>query len=195
MYQLSHLLSEQKSLLTTLASTSIFQHQELLPLNETETNKEEEDNIELKRKQILSDIADKIEGCIVSALRALRRALIFIFLIDNRWSMKLFTRSQCTQDEVIMFSFQNLTENSGRFFLYEGDLTELDAIDNLPMCKLHAFLLSDVLLLTSTIVIRSVLSWWYREYTTMCTFRIFNRNCFALADVRRLVTNWRQYTM
>ena len=68
MYQLSHLLSEQKSLLTTLASTSIFQHQELLPLNEAETNKEEEDNIELKRKQVLSDIAEKIEGCIVSNL-------------------------------------------------------------------------------------------------------------------------------
>lgn len=66
MYQLSHLLSEQKSLLTTLASTSIFQHQELLPLNEAEINKEEEDNVELKRKQILSDIAEKIEGCIVS---------------------------------------------------------------------------------------------------------------------------------
>lgn len=66
MYQLSHLLSEQRSLLTTLASTSIFQNQELLSLNDTECNKEDDDSVELKRKQALSDIAEKIEGCIVS---------------------------------------------------------------------------------------------------------------------------------
>ncbi|XKL68109.1 hypothetical protein PGB90_003600 [Kerria lacca] len=108
MYQLSHLLSEQRSLLTTLASTSVFQNQERIELNDPENSKYDEDNIELKRKQALSDIAEKIEGCI------------------------------------------NLTENSGRHFLYEGDLMELDALDNSQICKLHAYLLSDVLLLTTT---------------------------------------------
>lgn len=65
MYQLSHLLSEQRSLLSTLASTSIFQNQERLPLRDSESTKDEDDNIELRRKQALSDIAEKIEGCIV----------------------------------------------------------------------------------------------------------------------------------
>lgn len=49
---------------------------------------------------------------------------------------------------------QNLTENSGRHYLYEGDLTELDAVDNSHIKKLHAYLLSDVLLLASTVVNR-----------------------------------------
>lgn len=66
MYQLSHLLSEQRSLLNTMLSTSIFQNQEILPLNESENCKDEDENIELKRKQTISDISEKIEGCIVS---------------------------------------------------------------------------------------------------------------------------------
>lgn len=68
MYQLSHLLSEQRSLLTTLASTSVFQNQERIELNDPENSKYDEDNIELKRKQALSDIAEKIEGCIVNKI-------------------------------------------------------------------------------------------------------------------------------
>lgn len=65
MYQLSHLLSEQRSLLTTLATTSIFEDQKRIHLSETE-NKEDEDDIDMKRRQALSDVAEKIEGCIVN---------------------------------------------------------------------------------------------------------------------------------
>ncbi|XP_065199865.1 exocyst complex component 8 [Planococcus citri] len=107
MYQLSHLLSEQRSLLSTLATTSMFEDQKRIHLSETESKDDDED-ADMKRRQALSDVAEKIEGCI------------------------------------------NLTENSGRQYLYEGDLTELDAIDNSQICKLRAYLLSDVLLLAST---------------------------------------------
>lgn len=66
MYQLSHLLSEQRSLLTTLATTSMFEDQERIPLNESKNKKEDDEEMDLKRRQALSDIAEKIEGCIVS---------------------------------------------------------------------------------------------------------------------------------
>lgn len=67
MYQLSHLLSEQRSLLTTLATTSIFEDQKRIHLSETST-KEDDDDVDMKRKQALSDVAEKIEGCIVSTV-------------------------------------------------------------------------------------------------------------------------------
>lgn len=85
MYQLSHLLSEQRSLLTTLASTSIFHNQEILSLNDAECSKEDEDSVELKRKQALSDIAEKIEGCVVSPLLyySLDSILLLLEFIQN----------------------------------------------------------------------------------------------------------------
>ena len=64
MYQLSHLLSEQRSLLTTLATTSMFEDQKRIHLSETES-KEDDDDADMKRRQALSDVAEKIEGCIV----------------------------------------------------------------------------------------------------------------------------------
>lgn len=64
MYQLSHLLSEQRSLLTTLATTSMFEDQKRIHLSETES-KDDDDDADMKRRQALLDVAEKIEGCIV----------------------------------------------------------------------------------------------------------------------------------
>lgn len=79
MYQLSHLLSEQRSILSTLISTSIFQNQERLPMNDTETSKDEDENTKLRRKQALSDIAEKIEGCIVRCFKIFITPFLLIF--------------------------------------------------------------------------------------------------------------------
>lgn len=66
MYQLSHLLSEQRSLLNSLSSTSILGDEAPLIL-EIDSNKEggaEQEEEEKRRK--LGAILEKVEGCGVS---------------------------------------------------------------------------------------------------------------------------------
>lgn len=66
MYQLSHLLSEQKSLLSALATTSILE--ETRPRNLERENKVDEKNVEEDNKQKLVAILEKVEGCKVKKL-------------------------------------------------------------------------------------------------------------------------------
>ncbi|CAG9814127.1 unnamed protein product [Phaedon cochleariae] len=61
MYQLSHLLSEQKSLLTALSTTSILE--DLVPMNIDHENKVNEKDLEEDNKQKLAAILEKVEGC------------------------------------------------------------------------------------------------------------------------------------
>lgn len=64
MYQLLHLLSEQKSLLNSLASTSILE--DSTPRNiEIENNVSERDQNE-ENKQKIAAILEKVEGCKVN---------------------------------------------------------------------------------------------------------------------------------
>lgn len=61
MYQLSHLLSEQKSLLSALSTTSILEDTQ--PINLERDNKATEKDIEEDNKQKLAAILEKVEGC------------------------------------------------------------------------------------------------------------------------------------
>ncbi|KAI5703336.1 hypothetical protein M8J75_010558 [Diaphorina citri] len=99
MYQLSHLLTEQRSLLATLAHTSIVEG--VMPILISSSSGEQ-----AQAKKQLIDIMQKVEGCV------------------------------------------NLLDSS-RSLIYEGDLTELDALENKPMRRIHAYLLSDLLILAT----------------------------------------------
>lgn len=61
MYQLSHLLSEQKSLLSALSATSILE--DSTHVNIERNNKLDEQEIEEENKQKLAAILEKVEGC------------------------------------------------------------------------------------------------------------------------------------
>uniref|UniRef100_A0A6P7GEP0 Exocyst complex component 8-like n=1 Tax=Diabrotica virgifera virgifera TaxID=50390 RepID=A0A6P7GEP0_DIAVI len=61
MYQLSHLLSEQKSLLSALSTTSILEDTQ--HLNIERENKSNDKDIEEENKQKLAAILEKVEGC------------------------------------------------------------------------------------------------------------------------------------
>lgn len=69
MYQLSHLLSEQKSLLNSLSTTSVL-GDETPVVAETEKSKQGEDKEE-EAKQKIAAILERVEGCAVSHLHSL----------------------------------------------------------------------------------------------------------------------------
>ncbi|CAG9859377.1 unnamed protein product [Phyllotreta striolata] len=61
MYQLSHLLSEQKALLNCLSATSILE--DVQPVNIDRDNKVNEKDLEEENKQKIAAILEKVEGC------------------------------------------------------------------------------------------------------------------------------------
>lgn len=63
MYQLSHLLSEQKSLLGSLSNTSVLGEENPI-ITENDTSKEGETQEEEIRQRIVS-ILERVEGCSV----------------------------------------------------------------------------------------------------------------------------------
>lgn len=107
MYQLSHLLTEQKTLLNALYNTSILGDDTPL-VSEADTKKNKEEKDEEIRRQKLTAILEKVEGCI------------------------------------------DLLEVPNRILLYEGNLTELDSIENTPLASVGAFLFSDGLMLATS---------------------------------------------
>lgn len=66
MYQLSHLLSEQKSLLASLSNSSVLGDEKLLVSDDGNNNDKEETEDENRQK--ISAIVEKVEGCSVSLL-------------------------------------------------------------------------------------------------------------------------------
>lgn len=74
MYQLSHLLSEQKSLLSALSSTSILEDRAHFSLERND--KLDEQEIEEENKQKLAAILEKVENC-KEVVEAPDRTLIF----------------------------------------------------------------------------------------------------------------------
>lgn len=62
MYQLSHLLSEQKSLLTSLCSTSILGDDSML-IRRSENNDDEDKKQEEFNREKIASILEKVEGC------------------------------------------------------------------------------------------------------------------------------------
>lgn len=63
MYQLSHLLTEQKTLLNALYNTSIL-GDDMPLMTETDTKKNKEEKDDELRRQRLTTILEKVEGCI-----------------------------------------------------------------------------------------------------------------------------------
>ncbi|KAG5870032.1 hypothetical protein JTB14_026613 [Gonioctena quinquepunctata] len=61
MYQLSHLLSEQKSLLSALSTTSILE--DIIPVNLGQEDNLNQRDLEEENKQKLATILEKVEGC------------------------------------------------------------------------------------------------------------------------------------
>uniref|UniRef100_A0A0A9YHQ1 Exocyst complex component 8 n=1 Tax=Lygus hesperus TaxID=30085 RepID=A0A0A9YHQ1_LYGHE len=97
MYQLSHLLSEQRALLTSMASVPP-------PLEVAESSGKEE-----KRTDTLKTVMEKVEACPV------------------------------------------LTEVEGRDLLHEGDLVELDVLENTAIHRCHAYLFTDMVMIATWI--------------------------------------------
>lgn len=102
MYQLSHMLTEQRSLLSTLASSC------LTPAAPLESPQQESKN-EDQRENLLAAIAEKVEGC------------------------------------------ASLFDVKDRVLIHEGDLLELDPLENTPIHRVHAYLLTDILLIATWI--------------------------------------------
>uniref|UniRef100_A0A1B6FB48 Exocyst complex component 8 n=1 Tax=Cuerna arida TaxID=1464854 RepID=A0A1B6FB48_9HEMI len=102
MYQLSHMLTEQRTLLSTLASSSVAPQ---APLESPQLETKTED----KRINLLATIAEKVEGC------------------------------------------ASLLDNKGRGLCHEGDLQELDPLENTPLHRVHAYLMTDILLIATWI--------------------------------------------
>ncbi|CAH0556750.1 unnamed protein product [Brassicogethes aeneus] len=103
MYQLSHLLSEQKSLLNSLASTSLMGDNS----NLTRNKERSEEKIIEEQKQKTQSILEKVEGC------------------------------------------KDVLDIPGRTFLHEGDLLELDSLENKPIKPVHVYLFNDGFMITS----------------------------------------------
>ncbi|KAK5645988.1 hypothetical protein RI129_004452 [Pyrocoelia pectoralis] len=108
MYQLSHLLSEQRSLLTSLSNTTILGEEtpvsvEVVVNKESNKKQAEEDS----RRDKLTTIMENVEGC------------------------------------------GNLLDVSTRVLTHEGDLLELDPIENNPMKRVHGYLFNDGLMLAA----------------------------------------------
>lgn len=109
MYKLSHLLSEQRTVLTTLSHASILGYDNTISRESLDNPDLESDNAEEERKNKLNIISEKVEGCM------------------------------------------NLLDTPERTLLHEGDLLEIDGEENTALQRMHVYLFSDCLMLTSWI--------------------------------------------
>ncbi|KAF4533158.1 hypothetical protein B566_EDAN001700 [Ephemera danica] len=107
MYQLSHLLSEQRSLLSSLTESSLIGIR--APVVDLELGPRNPESVEDEQRRKLASIIEKVEGCV------------------------------------------SLLEVPGRVLLHDGDLLELDINENTALQRIHGYLLSDSLVLTSWI--------------------------------------------
>ncbi|KAK4879588.1 hypothetical protein RN001_007734 [Aquatica leii] len=107
MYQLSHLLSEQRSLLNSLSNTSVLGDDKPVAVEvvvNSEDNKKQEEEA---RQNKLTTILEAVEGC------------------------------------------SNLLEVSTRSLMHEGDLLELDPMENTPLKRIHGYLFNDGVMLAA----------------------------------------------
>lgn len=109
MYKLSRLLSEQRTVLTTLSHASVLGQDTTISRESLETHDVEAEKAEEQRKIKLNSIIDKVEGCM------------------------------------------NLLDVPERTLIHEGDLLEIDAEENTALQRMHVYLFSDCLMLTSWI--------------------------------------------
>ncbi|KAF2880749.1 hypothetical protein ILUMI_25421 [Ignelater luminosus] len=107
MYQLSHLLSEQRSLLTFLSNTSVLGDETPLVLETDSSKQNGEEQEEEVRRHKLATILENVEGC------------------------------------------GNILDIPGRLLIHEGDLLELDPVENNPLKRIHGYLFTDGLMLAA----------------------------------------------
>ncbi|CAG9104216.1 unnamed protein product [Plutella xylostella] len=112
MYKLSRLLSEQRTVLTTLSHATILGNDNTVSRESLDNTDQEALKAEEQRKNKLNQITEKVEECM------------------------------------------NLLDVPDRSLLHEGDLLEIDAEENTALQRMHAYLFTDCLMLTSWITNR-----------------------------------------
>ncbi|KAL3861830.1 hypothetical protein ACJMK2_007844 [Sinanodonta woodiana] len=105
MYQLSHMLTEQKGLMASMMEMSLVSDKAVV--EEPQKEAEPEINPKEETRRNLAFLLEKVEGC------------------------------------------SSVTEVPGRQLIHNGDLTELDIESLTPTQKVHAFLLTDSLMIAS----------------------------------------------
>uniref|UniRef100_A0A2S2P2L2 Exocyst complex component 8 n=1 Tax=Schizaphis graminum TaxID=13262 RepID=A0A2S2P2L2_SCHGA len=145
MYQLSHLLTEQASLLNSLASSSIVSEQISNSGKEMNgvQNAEVDNVVEEKRVQKLLNIMERVENC------------------------------------------NNLVDVPDRKCLHEGDLLELDPIENTPVQRIHCYLFTDICIVTSWLSSRrGPARYRFQSMYDLCNLAVVNikdiKNSFKL---------------
>ncbi|KAG0727971.1 Exocyst complex component 8 [Chionoecetes opilio] len=153
MYQLSHLITEQKSLLTSVLELSITGErgpgcaaQEMIEVNPQELKKMQ--NRENRKK--LTGLLEKIEGCsglqiLMNNCETLKRSELFgvctrAGVIKDSYHLPAFT---CTAFP------QHVMEVEDRCLVFDGDLVELNQDDYTALQRIHAYLLNDSLMIAS----------------------------------------------
>ncbi|CAH0402745.1 unnamed protein product [Chilo suppressalis] len=139
MYKLSHLLSEQRTVLTTLSHASILGNENAISRESLDNHDVEAERAEEQRKNKLNTITEKVEGCM------------------------------------------NLLDVPERTLVHEGDLLEIDAEENTALQRMHVYLFSDCLMLTSWISNRR----GPMRYKFQCSYPI---STLAVVNVRDLGT-------
>nr|CAD7398301.1 unnamed protein product [Timema cristinae] len=145
MYQLSHMLAEQRSLLGALSTTSVLGDKGPNCAEEADTGAEstedegqEEKETEERRHQ-LATILEKVEGCVT------------------------------------------LLDAPSRTLLHEGDLLELDAVENTALHRVHGYLFSDGFMITCWIPNR-------RGPVRYKFDMMYELGCLAVVNVRDMGT-------
>ncbi|CAG2069522.1 unnamed protein product, partial [Timema podura] len=143
MYQLSHMLAEQRSLLGALSTTSVLGDKGPNCVEEADTGAEstedegQEEKEEEERRHKLATILEKVEGCVVRSQ------------IDNPSpspednSKQPSTRPSDTVRGLDVVPVLTLLDAPSRTLLHEGDLLELDAVENTALHRVHGYLFSD----------------------------------------------------
>lgn len=136
MYQLSHMLTEQRGLLASLSSMSLLGDKLTKAPLEADSGVKQEDEEEERRRK-LAAVLEKVEGCMVR-------------YSDNKMPVG-YSVQFLNLYLIYNLSCKELLETPGRAILHEGDVLELDPVENTALQRVHAYLLSDGLMLATWI--------------------------------------------
>eukprot|EP00096_Caligus_rogercresseyi_P015340 TRINITY_DN7788_c0_g1_i1.p1 TRINITY_DN7788_c0_g1~~TRINITY_DN7788_c0_g1_i1.p1 ORF type:complete len:751 (-),score=187.76 TRINITY_DN7788_c0_g1_i1:627-2591(-) len=114
MYQLSHMITEQRNILSALAETSIL-GDKVPPLTETE-----------KKPELQPEAEDEK----ISKQKQLRSA----FEEGRKKLYELLERVEACS---------HITDVPTRYLIYDGDLVEMEPIDNTALHRVHGYLMND----------------------------------------------------
>lgn len=136
MYQLSHLLTEQRSLIINLLENSLLGAKPPGLRGQSSEAKPEPSKFALENGNLVNDqegrkrltaLLEKVEGCTVSHVA---------LLVYGSGSY--------------LFSFlQSVVESATRTLIHEGDMVELDPADNCAIGRVRGFLLNDSFMIAS----------------------------------------------